>query len=304
MLSKIVPRSEKRKKRQHSSANPNPDLERNKVTDTIKLLSRMKKYFVKGGIYVNTPFFKYEGVVAGYGSDPMPDAEIIPTNRVLPSGEKYLLIDDEHPQSIFAEYYASSFFTTGYCWAPLFHKSYLDDYEEYTSRIQDARLLMSLSLVQSDDWAKELLSRESFLAVMNAFENFMADIILTRITNDENAFYDFARKRTEQKRIQNDLASGRNGSAEQKVIEYVLKQSYCSADRIKDYCIELFGKSIEVNKHIVALFEKRHLIAHRGGRKKDGTYVSFANDAIEDAISRITVLVETIKKCLKERGNE
>ena len=263
----------------------------------------MKKYFVKGGILVNTPFFKYENAGAGYGVDSMPDAEVIPTNKVLPSGEQYLLIDDKHPQSLFAEYYASSFFTTGYYWAPLFHKSYIDDYEEYVTRIQDARLLISLSLKQSDERAKGLLSRDSFLAVMNAFENYIADIILTRITNDEKAFYEFASKRKEQK-IQKDLAAGRHGAAEQKVIESVLKQSYCSADKIKESCKELFGQSIRVNKSIVDLFTTRHLIAHRGGRKKDGTYVTFTNDEIEDTIRKITVLVETIKKSLIEKENE
>lgn len=264
----------------------------------------MKKYYVKGGILVNTPFFKYEKAGAGYGDDSMPDAEIIPTNKVLPSGGKYLLIDDKHPQSIFAEYYASSFFTTGYCWAPLFHKSYMDDYKEYCARIQDARMLMRLSLEQCNDRARGLLSRDSFLSVMNAFENFMADIILTRITNDENVFYDYASKRTEQKRIQNDLAAGRQGAAEQKVIEYVLRQSYCSADKIKDSCNELFGLSIKVNRSIVELFTMRHLIAHRGGRKKDGAYLTFTNDEIEDTINKITILVKTIKKGLIERDNE
>lgn len=264
----------------------------------------MKKCFVKGGILVNTPFFKYENAGAGYGEDSMPDAEIIPTNKVLPSGEKYLLIDDKHPQSLFAEYYASSFFTTGYCWAPLFHKSYIDDYEEYIARIQDARMLMSLSLKQSDERARGLLSRDSFLAVMNAFENYMADIILTRITNDENVFYDYASKRSEQKKIQKDLTAGRNGAAEQKVIEYVLRQSYCSADKIKETCKELFGHTIKVHQKIVDLFTTRHLIAHRGGRKKDGTYVTFTNEELEDAIRKITILVEAINKCLIERDNE
>ncbi len=263
----------------------------------------MKKYYVKGGILVNTPFFKYENAGAGYGGDSMPDAEIIPTNKVLPSGEKYLLIDDKHPQSIFAEYYASSFFTTGYCWAPLFHKSYKDDYEEYNARIQDARMLMGLSLKYGDERARGLLSRDSFLAVMNAFENFMADIILTRITNDENVFYDFASKRSEQKKIQKDLAAGRNGAAEQKIIEYVLRQSYCSADKIIETCKELFGQAIKVNQSIINLFMTRHLIAHRGGRKKDGTYVTFTNHEIEDTIRKITILVETIKKFIMERDH-
>ena len=74
----------------------------------------MKTYYVKGGILVNTPFFRNWEVTAGVGDIDTTGIETIPTNRKLDTGEPYLLIDDKNPQSIFANYIAASFFTTGF----------------------------------------------------------------------------------------------------------------------------------------------------------------------------------------------
>lgn len=187
----------------------------------------MKKYYVDGGILIDTPFFKYAGGGAAFGYGVMPDCEIIPPTCRLPSGEEYLLIDDDHPQSMFAKYYARTFFTTGYCWAPLFHKSYEGDYSEFCERIQDARELIKMSLENGEGSdASNLLMRHAFLTVLCALDTYIADTVLTRITNDEEAFYSFVGQTKNYKGCEKDVMDGKNGNAEQKVINYVLSHSY------------------------------------------------------------------------------
>ena len=70
-----------------------------------------KKYYVKGNIIVKTPFFSY--LNAGAGFETMPEGcEIL--------SETDLEIDDDHPQSFFAEYYAQKDFVEGYIHSGLF----------------------------------------------------------------------------------------------------------------------------------------------------------------------------------------
>lgn len=255
----------------------------------------MKKYYVNGGILIVTPFFKYAGAGAAFGADAIPGCEIIsPTNR-LPSGEEYLLIDDNHPQSMFAAYYAKTFFTTGYCWAPLFHKSYEDDYSEFCNKVQDAKKLSKLSCENEiDPDVSSLLMRHAFLTVLSALDTFIADTVLTRITNDEEAFYSFVRQTNNYKGCEKDIQDGKNGFAEQKVIEFVLSHSYLNKDSIKEAYLSLFDFSVTVNNTLTDLFRQRHLIAHRGGRQKDGNYIRYTKEEIDDAIIKVDAFAKAI----------
>lgn len=241
----------------------------------------MKRYYVRGGIVIDTPFLRYENGGAGYEESMIPDAEVLPTNRKLPSGEPYLLINDNNLQSIFAEYYAGSFFSTGYCWAPLFHKTYEDDYSEFNKKSSEALKLMKISEEREDEDEKSILSRYAFLAIMTAFETYIADTILTRIVNDETLFYAYANSLQSEDSIKNYLKTDQKGKAEQAVIDYVLRKSYCDAKRIEDSYAQLFDIKVKVPKDINNLFKERHLLAHRGGRKKDGLFVHYSFDEID-----------------------
>ncbi len=257
----------------------------------------MKTYYVDGGILVTTPFFKYAGGGAGFGREALPGSELIPPNEKLPSGEEYLLIDDKNPQTMFAKYYAKTFFTTGYSWAPLFHKSYDDDYSELCDRIHDAREFLKISEgTETSSDALNLLLRHSFLIVLSALDTFIADTVLTRITNDEDSFYFLARHINDFKGCETDIDKGRYGKAEQKVIEYVLNHSYLNKETIKETYHLLFGFSVTVGEGMKDLFKQRHLIAHRGGRKKDGSYVIYTEEDIETTISKVNTFAKAILK--------
>lgn len=254
----------------------------------------MKKYYIDGGILIMTPLFKCYGGGAGFEIEAIPECETIPTNDTLPTGENYLLIDDDHPQSLFAEYYAKTFFTTGYCWAPMFHKTYVDNYYEFKDRINDARQLMRIASQNESYEASSLLSRHSFLIALSALDTFIADTVLTRITNDEEAFYKFLRKTNNHRGCEGDLDFDRRGVAEQKVIDYVLRHSYLNPDSIRETYKSLFGFSIVVHNEMKELFHQRHLIAHRGGRKKDGRFIGYTSNEIEDIIKKTESFVQEL----------
>ena len=208
----------------------------------------MKKYYVDGGILIETPFFKCLGGGAGFGYGAVPGCKIIPTTNKLPSGEEYLLIDDEHPQTMFAEYYARTFFTTGYCWASLFHNSYRGAYSEFCNRIKDAGELIKISCDIGDGSnVSYLLMRQAFLIVLTALDTFIADTVLTRIINDEEIFYSYAVHTRNYKNCVKDIEDGENGKAEQKVIKFVLSHSYLSKSTIKETYLLLFGFSVVVD---------------------------------------------------------
>lgn len=66
-----------------------------------------KKFYVDGGILVDTPYFKCRDAECGYKEQPE-GTEVMPTNHEI-DGNPCLLIDDDYPQSMFNEYYAKTF---------------------------------------------------------------------------------------------------------------------------------------------------------------------------------------------------
>lgn len=254
-----------------------------------------KKYYIDGGVVVDSPYFKQENVVCGLERAAIPEGvEILKTNRISENGEKYLLVDDNNPQSIFATYYARTFFCTGYCWAPMFHKTFKDDYEEFQQRLSDAIYLISSAIKPNEIMGADLLSRYSFMTVLSALDTFIADIVLTKITNDEDAFYNIEWTDLFGKSQLLESKELNRGTFEQSVIEKVLRHAYLNKNTIKKTISLVFNKPIEVDDRLNDIFVKRHLIAHRGGRRKDGAFISFSQSEISEVISIVDSYVVRI----------
>ena len=249
-----------------------------------------RQFFVDGGILVNTPFFRYENAGAGFGEDVFPDAQPLPTNRKSRESGKYLLIDDNNPQSIFAEYYARTFFTTGYCWAPMFCKTYDDCKEEFSIKIKEVEKLLSLSGTVDAEDVKNLLLRLSIVQVISAMDTFIADIILTKITNDEASFYKYAFAFD----LKSEKDSGISPKAEQKVIDGVLRRSFMKKQNIQEAFGVLFSADLKIGKDIEDLIANRNLLVHRCGRKKDGSYVEYSHEEVSKAIQIVEDFVEQV----------
>lgn len=139
----------------------------------------------------NTPYFKCIDGGCGFKDQPE-DTEILNTNHII-NGEHCLLIDDEHPQSIFNEYYARTFYTSGYMEASYIRHSYWDCYKEYEETIN--RLSSLLDKIKGlDNEEQSTLNKMAYLNVISAFDSFICSILLVRLVNNENAFNLYADK--------------------------------------------------------------------------------------------------------------
>lgn len=249
----------------------------------------IKKFFVDGGILVKTPYFRYNNGGAGFGEGAVQDAKPLATNRKSKDYGEYLLIDDNNPQSIFAEYYARTFFSTGYLWAPMFNNTYEDCSREFNRKIREIEMLLSLGDHVDVRNVKNLLLRQSMLSVMSAMDTFIADIVLTKITNDIEAFFKYAYAFV----LKPDVEI--IPIIEQRVIDSVLRRSFMNKQVIKDTFSVLFGiPDFLVESSVNNLIIHRHLLAHRGGRKKDGTYLTITRYDVSHAVNAVSGFVNQV----------
>ena len=140
---------------------------------------------------------------------------------------------------------------------------------------------------------KNLLLRLSILSIMSALDTFIADIVLTRITHDKDLFYKYALSFSSK----SDSAPERSPKTEQKVIDGVLRRSFMSAQTIKETFQVLFNKELDVDSALKDLISSRHLLVHRSGRKKDGSYLAFTRTDVSNAV---TIVKEFVDKVIAE----
>lgn len=258
-----------------------------------------KKVFVDGGILVTTPFFTCRNAGAGYEYPPE-GSEVIDTNKSDEYGE-YLLIDDENPQSIFNEYYAKTFYTTGYMCAELFYNDILKVHSDYLERMNDIKEVINLKGLNIKQ--RKIVNRLSYINIIASLETFICDIILMKITNDENvfnSFYDSIPQSKEKEELQKLHEKKMIGKWEQRIIEYVMKTSYSNIDTIKSVCKTMFGVTIidkegKMKNH----FRNRHKLAHRNGRNKDNTYINITNAELDSLMSDSTIFIDQIVEKIK-----
>lgn len=266
------------------------------------MYNQRKKIYVNGGIAIMTPFFRYQNVEALYGTPPEGSEQIECDSQI--EGEPCILIEENKAPSIFNDYYAKTFFSTLYEWAPFFHKTYDDCYKEYQDRVVDAVELTTISNVSQK--VEQILLRQVYLSIIASVDTFICDTILTKITSNKEDFYTYFQeqiqsKGTEEAKQQRQEALDRMwinnemGNAEQKVFDNVLKISYANIDTIKSIYKQIFGISVcdidgKMRKHFFA----RHVLAHRNGRKKDGQLYEFSKNEIMDLIADVNAFVKQI----------
>lgn len=248
-----------------------------------------KKYYVKGNIIVKTPFFSY--LNAGAGFETMPEGcEIL--------SETDLEIDDDHPQSFFAEYYAQKDFVEGYIHSGLFWCNFDDIYSAYLDRISEAR---KFQMIPCDSIYRDILFRQVYLIIIASVDTYIADTILARIMNNKDLFEAYATdiiEASKQRRLHRFLLNDERTKYEKEVIKYILSESYANLDTIKALYKNksVFGFSIDIGQHkaMENHFLNRHKIAHRNGREKTGTYIHISSNEIDILISDCNKLVNDI----------
>lgn len=254
------------------------------------------KVYVEGGILVNTPYLKYKNAGAGFLKAPE-GAIVIPTNVEDEDG-KYLLIDDKHPQSIFDEYYAQTWFTATTFGTPIFYITIDDAYEQFCKSISEYKLLLNEQLL--DEGNAQTMFKLVHTGVLASLDTFVLDCILSIVLNDEVVFRNFASTILDDETADDERSRNERIKWEHETIDEILKKSYSNIDTIKDvfkllYRVSLIDKDGLVKKHI----RIRHIIAHRNGRKKDGSIIKINKADINKIISDVSGFVDQIYSKIK-----
>lgn len=254
------------------------------------------KVYVEGGILVNTPYLKYKNAGALFIEAPE-GAIVIPTNVEDENG-KYLLIDDKHPQSIFDEYYAQTWFTATTFGTPIFHITLADAYDQFRKSISEFKHLLNEQL--SDERNAQTMFKLVHTGVLASLDTFVIDCILSKVLNDEVAFKSFASKILKDKKVDVERSRDERIKWEHETIDEMLKKSYSNVGTIKDVFKLLYNISLtDKDGHVKNYIRIRHLIAHRNGRNKDGDIIYISKSEIQDIICNVSGFVEQIYSKIK-----
>ena len=251
-----------------------------------------KKIYVEGNILINTPYFKSPEAGA-YFPNPPEGAEIIEA-KCLKNGT--LEINEENPQSIFNEYFAKYEFASYYEGAEFLYKTFQDVYKDYNERINDIKEVINLDVELNKH--QEILNRLFYINIVASLDTFVADIIVTKVIESEDTFcryYNSIYLNKDTRESLNTMQKKQIGKWEQKIIERIMEKSYVNIKTIKSVLNDLFhiiviDKDDKMGSH----FCKRHLLAHKNGRKKNGKYLVFSQNDLSTLISDSNEFVEQI----------
>ena len=277
-----------------------------KSNNRTSLKAMNDKIYVDGGIVIDTPFFKYKNAGARYDVPPEGAEILLPNSEI--NGEPCLEIKEEEKNgkiivkapSFFKEYYARTYFSTRYCFAPFFSNSISDCFVAFHKRKDEI-----IDLLESNEITvstRQLLYRLSIVSLVAAIDTLISDLILYIATKDRNKFLkaiDLAVPSTSKNKILERIiqmwCDNKIDSAEQEVIDFILSKSYTDLEKIQSSIKSLYEITISKDARINEIFHLRNLIAHRNGRKKDGSILEFTVDDIFNVIKDLINFVDNLK---------
>lgn len=261
-----------------------------------------KIIYINGGILINTPYFKCPNAGAYYDNPPF-GAEIWQPNKIDENGYEYLEINDEYPQSIFNEYYAKYEFASYYTGVEFLYKSFQDAYDDYLRRIKEVKEVFKIKGLTTNQ--RIIINRLSFISIIASLETFICDTILTAVTNFEDIFENYCEIIPfNQLKFKICEIRGKDfmGVLEQRIIEYIMKQSYSNIVTIKDAYKKVLNFSIvDKDGKIAEHFRTRHKLAHRNGRNKDGSYIEISNENLDILISDLEDFVNQVMDKINQK---
>lgn len=244
-----------------------------------------KMIYVNGSIYIKTRYFVPKDQGCGYENAPEGAETIEATDEM--EGMRCLVIDDEHPQSLFNEYYAKGDVITDKNVTSYFSASYVDCINEYKKRIGEICEVIK----KVHDWEvkeQSLVYKMAYVHIVTALDAFICYVLLRRSLKEEALF----------EKLMNSLAPkskqecwnrlkehGRIGEWEQDAIKNTLKTSFINTGTI-DKAIKLVGfdRLVYDRKELDEYFRIRHLIVHRSGRQRDDEEVVVTYDMLAKLI--------------------
>ena len=254
-----------------------------------------KIIYVNGSIIVDTQYFVPKDIGVGYSEPPVGAIVVEPTDEV--EGMKCLLIDDDHPQSLFNEYYAKDGTVSGALAASYVTSSYLNSIHLYKKRIGETIDVIK----RASEWPaaeKALLYKMAYVNILTALDAFICYVMLKRSLDDEVLFkdvmYELAPKGKKEK-WDKLIAEGKDGEWEQDAIQYVQETSLLNIGKIDDVFKKVKFKRLEYDRdRMNGVFRKRHLLVHRNGRQRDDEEFTVTYEILKNLVDACHTLVGAI----------
>lgn len=258
-----------------------------------------KVIYVNGSIVITTRFFLPKEIGYGYKTVPEGAETVEPMDEI--DSFKCLLIDDDHPQSLFNEYYAKEGGASGSLATSYFIATYLDCISDYKNRVSD-----TCSIIHKvDDWPnheKELVYKMAYVNVLTALDAFLCHVLLKRCIEDERLFKAFMFKlapSSKKEKWQRLIDAGREGEWEQDAIKYVLESSFINTEKLDDLIKKVRLKRLEYDRPVMREHLRvRHLIVHRSGKQRDDNEIHVTFDSLKDLVNQSNALVAAVRDSL------
>jgi len=259
-----------------------------------------KKIYVNGGILVNTRYFSFSSE-CGALFDEQPEGTILLEPEDEIEGSKCLIIDDNHPQSIFNTYYAKTFLTSLYAGAEYYRNNYSDCFCETEEELHEVERILSF-ISSVEQVSRESLMKFLYINVVTILDSFICSIILSTIIRDENLFLDYYHKMISNKdkiKIEKYLLDENRGQWEKEIIDIILKTSFENMDKIKDAFGAIGLKKPQDRDGVMSNhFRKRGVLVHRNGKTKDGGRLVITEDLLNKLLSDTRSFIYIIKNDL------
>ncbi len=261
----------------------------------------VKKIYVDGSILIKTSDFKYEGGGALYGIPK--GVETIEPNEVI-DGIPFLVIDDEHPQSMFNEYYAKGGFTSLYCWSYYLNSSNQKAYDNYKNRKDEIECLLE-EVNKLETRQQGLMHKLLLQNVVTIFDAFVCETVVSKITSSKECFDAFYGKFYEDLTNNNKRHFDKlsRGKLEREVLISLLMTSFANVEKVNHIYKKVWNLDFNICEgyNLQEWFEWRHRIVHRNGWEKDGTYHQFSYKDVKMAMQDIDTAVNHIRAIISKQ---
>lgn len=272
-----------------------------------------KIIYVNGYIIVTTKFFVPKEMGCGFRTPPE-GAEFVEAETDY-EGVRCMLINDEHPQSLFNEYYAKDGITADSIASSYLSASIVEIINIYKERVKEACEVIK-RVVDWDDLSRGFVYKMAYVNLLTALDAFICYVLLTRSTRDErlfNALTNSLAPMSKRDKWQKLKTEGKDGEWEQDAIKYVLTTSFLDTDKIDKAIMKTGLVELDYDRQeLESFFTLRHVIVHRNGRRRDDSETVVTYDLLKDLLNACYNLVGavfdsvciTLSKEMKNRPQE
>ena len=254
-----------------------------------KMMAR--KIYVDGGMLILTPLFTSSKIVAGCGSQP--DGTELMTPKTQVDGFSCLIVDDEHPQSLFDAFYVRDFVSSGTVDTPYYSQTYKNIYEQFQQQISEIETLLNANIGNAS--LTPLLNKLCYVNLLSILDSYICSCVVSCVTHDEAAFLKYYSKMIDAKRqakLSMLLINREYGKWEKEIIkEDILGKSFLNQDRVLD-TFKLFNwKCPNINSSAMKeAIKNRHILVHRNGRRIDGSVIVVMPEMVSHLIIAIRAI--------------